>query len=103
MKRIQQLSAYEKSQLINQCNLIAEFNKNHFFSTEFFSHILKELQDNVDAAFEKHQGQTDFSVWWANRKWRKKNLLQSSKNSSDGKLVNYLLKLCRLSRPGKII
>jgi hypothetical protein len=101
MKRIQQLPDYEKSELINQCNLIAEFNKKHFFSTDFFNLIVKELQDNVNAAFEQHQGQTDFSVWWTNRKWRKKNLLLSPKDSIVGKLVNYLIKSCRLSRQSK--
>jgi hypothetical protein len=64
---------------------------------------VQELQDNVNTAFEKHQGHTDFSVWWTNRKWRKKNLLQSPKDSTGGELVNYLLKLCRRSRLGKII
>ena len=103
MKRIQQLSAYEKSQLINQCNLIADFNKQHFFSADFFNIIVQELQDNVNTAFEKHQGHTDFSIWWTNRKWRKKNLLQSPKDSTGGELVNYLLKLCRCSRSDKII
>jgi len=103
MKRIQQLPDYEKSQLINQCNLIAAFNKKHFFSTDFFNLIVKELQDNVTTAFEQHQGQLDFSVWWANRKWAKKNLTHSPKNSDRGKLVNCLLKLYRRSRQGKII
>jgi hypothetical protein len=103
MKRIQQLPAYEKSELINQCNLIAEFNKKHFFSTDFFNQIVKELHDNVNSAFEQHQGQIDFSIWWTNRKWRKKNLLQSPKDSPGGELVNYLIKLCRRSRRGKII
>lgn len=103
MKRIQQLSAYEKSQLINQCNSIAEFNKKHFFSTDFFNLIVKELQDNVTAAFEKHRGQFDFSIWWTNRKWRKKNLLQLPKDSLKGKLAGYLIKLYRRIRQGKII
>jgi len=103
MKRIQQLPDYEKFQLINQCNLIAEFNKKHFFSIDFFNLIVQELQNNVTTAFEKHRGQPDFSVWWTNRKWRKKNLLQSPKDSIVGKLVNYLIKSCRLSRQGKII
>ena len=103
MKRIQQLPDYEKFQLINQCNLIAESNKKHFFSIDFFNLIVQELQDNVTTAFEQHQGQLDFSVWWTNRKWRKKNLLQSPKDSIVGKLVNYLIKSCRLSRQGKII
>jgi len=103
MKRIQQLPDYEKFQLINQCNLIAESNKKHFFSIDFFNLIVQELQNNVTTAFEKHRGQPDFSVWWTNRKWRKKNLLQSPKDSIVGKLVNYLIKSCRLSRQGKII
>ena len=103
MKRIQLLSDYEKSQLINQCNLIAEANKKHFFSTDFFNLIVKELQDNVTTAFEQHQGQLDFSVWWTNRKWAKKNSTHAPKNSDRGKLTNCLLKLYRRSRQGKII
>ena len=103
MKRIQQLPDYEKSQLIKQCNLIAEFNKKHFFSTDFFNLIVKELQDNVNIAFEKHQGQLDFSIWWTNRKWAKKNLTHAPKNSDRGKLVKCLIKLYRRIRQGKII
>jgi len=103
MKRIQQLTDYEKSQLINQCNLIAESNKKHFFSTDFFNLLVKELQDNVTTAFEQHQGQLDFSVWWTNRKWAKKNILPFPKHSDRGKLTNCLLKLYRLRRLGKII
>jgi hypothetical protein len=103
MKRIQLLPDYEKSQLINQCNLIAEFNKKHFFSTDFFNQIVKELQDNVNAAFEQHQGQLDFSVWWIYRKWSKKTLMTSAKNSDRGKLARCLIKLYRRSRQGKII
>jgi hypothetical protein len=103
MKRIQQLPDYEKFQLINQCNLIAEFNKKHFFSTDFFNHIVKELQDNVTTAFERHQGQLDFSAWWICRKWRKKNSITVAKNSDKGKLVSCLIKLYRRSRQGKII
>jgi hypothetical protein len=103
MKRIQQLPEYKKSELINQCNLIGEFNKKHFFSTDFFNQIVKELQDNVNAAFEKHQGQTDFSNWWKQRKWAKKNSAQVSKNSDLGRLVNCLIRLHRRRRQDKII
>ena len=103
MKRIQQLTDYEKSELINQCNLIAESNKKHFFSTDFFNLIVKELQDNVTTAFERHQGQLDFSVWWTNRKWTKKNILPFPKHSDRGKLVKCLIKLYRRIRQGKII
>ena len=103
MKRIQQLPDYKKSQLIKQCNSIAELNKKHFFSTDFFNLIVKELQDNVNTAFEKHQGQLDFSIWWTNRKWAKKNLTHAPKHSDRGKLASCLIKLYRRSRQGKII
>ena len=103
MKRIQQLPDYEKFQLIKQCNSIAEFNKKHFFSTDFFNLIVKELQDNVTTAFERSQGQLDFSVWWIYRKWRKKNSITVAKNSNKGKLASCLIKLYRRSRQGKII
>jgi hypothetical protein len=97
MKRIYSLSETERKHLIDQCNLIAEFNKKHFFSKDFFNLIVNELKDNVESAFELHQGQLDFSAWWNERKWYRKNLLTVRKN----KLQQYLIQFIRQARQGK--
>jgi hypothetical protein len=98
MKRIQILPTVDLDNLINQCNLIAEFNKKHFFSTEFFNQVVKELQDNVATAFNQHQGELDFSLWWRRRKHRRKNLLVDKNND----LANLIVKLYRQHRLGKL-
>ena len=98
MKRIQLLPTVDLDNLINQCNLIAEFNKKHFFSTEFFNQVVKELQDNVATAFNQHQGELDFSLWWRRRKHRRKNLLVDKNND----LANLIVKLYRQQRQGKL-
>jgi hypothetical protein len=100
MKRIQLLSDNEKSELINQCNLIAEFNKAHYFSKDFFNSIVTELKNNVDSAFESHQGQLDLSIWWEERKRRKKNPLIP--NLKKTKLLPYLIRLFRTTRQRKV-
>jgi hypothetical protein len=97
MKRIQLLSDSERTELIRQCNQIAKINKAHYFSKDFFNQIVKELQENVEAAFDHHRGQFDFSAWWNERKWYRKNLLPVRKN----KLQQYLIRFIRQARQSK--
>ncbi len=99
MKRIQLLPDSERTELITRCNQIAEINKAHYFSNDFFNQIVKELQDNVAAAFDQHQGQLNLSLWWEERKQRKKNPLIP--NTKKTKLLSYLLTLLRSTRQGK--
>jgi hypothetical protein len=99
MKRIQLLSESERTELIAQCNQIAKINKAHYFSKDFFNQIVKELQDNVATAFDQHQGHLDLSLWWEERKQRKKNSLIP--NTKKTKLLPYLLRLLRSTRSGK--
>ena len=100
MKRIQLLSESERTKLIRQCNQIAEFNKAHYFSKDFFNSIVTELKNNVDSAFESHQGQLDLSIWWEERKRRKKNPLIP--NLKKTKLLPYLIRLFRTTRQRKV-
>lgn len=72
MDRVAKLSARDRNSLIIQCKKIAEFNKQHFFSKEFFNQVVQELQDNVVRAYYKTQGQLDYSNWWKERQWRRK-------------------------------
>jgi hypothetical protein len=99
MKRVQLLSELERTEIIRQCNQIAEINRAHFFSKDFFNLIVKELQDNVTAAFDQHPGQLDLSLWWEERKQRKKN--PSMPNIKKTKLLPYLLRFLRSSRQNK--
>jgi hypothetical protein len=99
MKRIKLLSESDRTELIRQCNQIAEINKAHYFSKDFFNQIVKELQDNVSAAFDQHQGRLDLSLWWEERKRRKKNPLIP--NTRKTKLLSYLLTLLRRTRQSK--
>jgi hypothetical protein len=99
MKRIKLLSDSERTELITQCNQIAEINKAHYFSKDFFNRIVNELQENVAAAFNQHQGQLDLSLWWQERKKRKKNPLIP--NTKKTKLLFYLLRLFRSIRQSK--
>ena len=50
--------------------------------------------------FESHQGQLDLSIWWEERKRRKKNPLIP--NLKKTKLLPYLIRLFRTTRQRKV-
>lgn len=50
MKRISSLDAVEKHKVLQHCNLIAEHNKNLFFSHKFLNIVLSELKQNITTA-----------------------------------------------------
>ena len=55
MKQIQNLTEFEK----NKLKAIAKYNKEHFFSDEFFNIVKNELKTNLEAAYvlvEKTRG-----------------------------------------------
>jgi hypothetical protein len=47
MTTIKNLSAIEYNNLVEQLNKIALYNKQHFFSNEFFDQVLNELKNNL--------------------------------------------------------
>jgi len=58
MNRIAKLPAQHKQQVIDQCQQIAEFNKQVFFSKEFFNRVIGEFIENLSLAqqnLEKHR------------------------------------------------
>jgi hypothetical protein len=60
MKKIQQLKPVEQALLAGRINQIADYNRKHFFSEEFFSLIEQELKTNLENAVSrvwKTQGQ----------------------------------------------
>jgi hypothetical protein len=74
MNRIASLPIIEQTALIETLRGIAAFNKQRFFSDEFFQQVVDELQRNVDTAFNAHLGELDFELWWKMRCYKKKQL-----------------------------
>jgi hypothetical protein len=53
MNRISNLDAFEKTQLLQSCNAIAEYNKKYFFSQSFLHTLLSELKQNIITAQQR--------------------------------------------------
>jgi hypothetical protein len=53
MKRINNMSAVEKKQMLVELKKITEYNKKHFFSNIFFNQIQSELVENLNQAVAK--------------------------------------------------
>jgi hypothetical protein len=65
LKRISALSAQDKNDLVENCRLIAQRNKDRFFSAGFFSQITEELYHNVMTAYQQTKNQFDFAYYQA--------------------------------------
>jgi hypothetical protein len=76
MQRIQQLPKDKLYSLLKSCQLIAKHNRQRFFSQDFFNQVVNELIDNVDIAWQQHQGGLDLELWWNSMQWYKKNKLR---------------------------
>ena len=66
---------------MRQANTIANFNRQHFFSKEFFNLIKKELVDNLTTAFNKIINNNTFKRW----------LDVWDQNLNDTKLIEFLM------------
>ena len=53
MKQIQNLQGQELENFSRELKRIAVFNKNHFFSNEFFYQVRDELKNNLDSAYKQ--------------------------------------------------
>jgi hypothetical protein len=51
MKQIQSLQEQELEDFSQEVKRIADFNKKHFFSNEFFNQVTDELKNNLDRAY----------------------------------------------------
>jgi hypothetical protein len=63
MHRINSLSLEEKTTMIDQCRVIAQRNKQRFFSEDFFNQVTKELKDNVEMAYQQTKDQFDLTFY----------------------------------------
>jgi hypothetical protein len=85
MNRIASLPRTKQTELIEILRSIAAYNKQRFFSDEFFQQVVDQLKRNVNSAFAQHQGRLDFSIWWQQRRWRKQHLGTAWKQVTDRK------------------
>jgi hypothetical protein len=53
MKQIQSLQGQDREDFFQAIKSVAEFNKKHFFSNEFFEQVKNELQDNLKSAMQQ--------------------------------------------------
>ena len=72
MKRIENLSELDKSNLIKQCLNISKFNKKLFFSNAFFNQVKNELITNIEKAEQIANNEFDWKFMWNYRQERKK-------------------------------
>jgi len=96
--RINNLSLDQQHDLVIQCRQIAQYNKQHFFSRDFFDRVTCELRDNVAEAFQAHRGQLDLTAWWREHQWRKRNCPETCQDPIYKRHSEYLIPLYRRQR-----
>lgn len=67
MKQITTWLPHQRENKMAQARAIAEYNRQHFFSQEFYTHITKELHDNLTTGI-KELKEKNTSTQWANRR-----------------------------------
>lgn len=73
MQRLANLSAEQQKWVLESCRTVAERNKKRFFHSDFFDYIVKELVDNVNLAWTRHQGQLSPDFYWQTLRWRRRH------------------------------
>jgi hypothetical protein len=98
MHRINSMTKEQQQTLVEQCRQIAQYNKQRFFSKDFFDQVASELSDNVDSAFKAHQGRLDLTAWWREHQWRKRNCPDTCQDPAYKKHSRFLIPLYRQQR-----
>ena len=78
-----------KNNKMQQADSIANFNRQHFFSEEFFNLIKKELVDNLTTAFDSIKTNNTYTRW----------LNAWDQNLNNPKLVEFLMRKNRATVP----
>ena len=74
MKCYHNLPDSERKEVINHCREIAQYNKKHFFSNEFFTMCLDELKTNINNAYQTVcKDMFDIDRYFKNLDWKIKN------------------------------
>jgi hypothetical protein len=69
MKYISNLQPWQLDAMLQKTKVIVDYNKNLFFSTNFFQYVVDELQLNLQQAFDKltsESGNPDWMTTWSN-------------------------------------
>lgn len=92
MKQIQNLQGQDRDDFFQKLKSVAEFNKKHFFSNEFFNQVKNELKDNLKLAMQqvvKTQGK-HYLEWL---KILKKNKMLNMTNGHRRLVITHLRQL----------
>lgn len=65
MKQIANWGPWIREQKLAQARAIADYNKKHFFSKEFFNRVVDELKTNLQLAFEEQRNGNNYHAWTA--------------------------------------
>jgi hypothetical protein len=68
MKEISQWNSATRSKKMQLAQQVANHNKKHFFSEEFFSMITKELQTNLESGLKELEDTNTSMLWFDRRK-----------------------------------
>lgn len=63
MKQIANWSPEVKEQKLAEAQVIADYNKQHFFSKEFFNQVIAELKTNLKLAFNELYECNNYQAW----------------------------------------
>ena len=69
MKRISTWLPHQRERNMTQAQAIAEYNRRHFFSQEFFNQVIGELKENLTLAFAQLESCDNYTAWldrWRN-------------------------------------
>lgn len=68
MKQISNWTPEQRAKKIAQARVVADYNKRHFFSQDFFQRVIGELRDNLAAALAKLESTNTSKIWIQRRK-----------------------------------
>jgi hypothetical protein len=66
MREVADWTKNKKSSKLQQAKEIADYNKRHFFSKEFFNTVVDELKINLSEAFKEQESGNNY-IKWINR------------------------------------
>ena len=95
MQKFKELDSKIQRVALADCRKIAEYNRDRFFSKDFFDAISKELHDNV---FTAYSDVLDLQRWWEDHKWRRVHQPKSLMDPEYKKIRDCLLPLYRRQR-----
>jgi hypothetical protein len=95
MQKIYNMPWLELRQWLDAVQEIANYNRQHFFSKEFFAKVCSELHENLDTAISK-VSHTRGSKWLKNRALIRQQQLPGSQQQL--KRHNEIIKLQKLRR-----